>query len=1471
MADKKLTIPVLTDTNWAHWRKNVVVALKSRELWAIVSDTEHVAAGADATVRGQFVAKQMKAIQLIISSISEDLTHLIPMEPEDPVQIWKDLVAHFESKSAFNVLTLNQQLTIGLKERDDPNSWLADRKSTYLRLSAIGQPISETLQCMSTLALLPPSYKSLTTSLTTQIAAGELDMAKIQEFVKNYKRSSSSRPEEAAFTGASSSYSTGQSVSGQFQGKRGKSSRGKTRGGPSRGGRGGQSRGSSFRGGGAPGRTSSEKECYECGGFGHIRPECPNFLKKQPGYHSSHLMEHSTLDAVESHHTYHASHSVNGSGHRNRIIFDSGASSHMSFAINCMKNITYFDNPDVVTLGDGHVTNCIGIGDLYAIAHVSSHDRVFDECVVFKNCLIVPSMRCHLFSVRTVTNVDDRTVEFGKDFANVWYKGESILQGRVDNGVYVVNAMVVDPHAPGFDSLAPTVGFVATKTISTGEPNLFLTDDSTPLSVSEGEHDWSNRRHTVGHCKSLNPASLVGVAINREHDKAPVIGERSIICDKNAGTTVSVPAADFDDSGSMVHGHCANAVTAQVWHRRFGHLGADNLQKLINGNYVSGMILSNKTLPFCQPCTEGKAHVLPYPQVSNTRSNGILDMIHSDVFGPVTNLSYGHSKYFVTFIDDYSRFVWVRFIQNKSEVYDKFIELITMLENVTGQKLKVFRSDRGGEFMSKSFENFLKSRGILHQLATADAHAQNGVAERMNRTLLEQSRAMLCDSGVPKSFWGEAVATAVYVRNRSPSTSIPSNTTPYELWSGRQPIVRHLRVFGCDAFAHIPLKQRKKLDSKTEKCIFLGYSTHSKAYRLYSLQRQSIIVRRDVTFNEDSFVREGDIGLKTPVVRTITVDLGAQPEPVPQPVIPPVIYDEASEDEDEDFDDAHEDIVEPVVVEPPPPVVEPRRSGRETHKPDRLGYSENAFSADIQIPEPRSWKEAMKSSDAASWKKAAEAEYQSLVKHHTWDMVPLPEGKKLVGGRWVFRAKHDEYGRIERFKGRYVAQGFSQVFGEDYNEIFAPVVRWESVRTLISMAVQYGMQLHQMDVETAFLNGLLSEEIYMKPPEGFVKPGQEHLVCKLKHSIYGLKQSPRCWNEVLHKHLIDMQFIQSISDPCIYVGKINGQLVFVAVYVDDLIIAAKQSSVIDKTKKLFAQKFSVKDMGQLHYFLGVRIIQTTNSVWLSQEKYCNNILERYGMSNCAPVATPMETSAKPLKAHDSSKICDQRLYQSVIGSLLYLAGATRPDLSQSVHKLAQYSSCPTTEHWSLVKRILRYVKGTVDVGLLFKCHSNSSLAVYADSDYAGDLSDRKSTSGYVLLKNGAAISWKSKKQSVVAQSTAEAEYVALFFAVQETIWIRRMLHDLHEELSGPTVVYEDNQAAIKIVQNPVDHPKTKHIATKFHFTRQHVEDGVVKLTYCPTEKMLADIFTKPLARDRFEMLRYGLGLTLEPQEAEKEC
>ena len=874
-----------------------------------------------------------------------------------------------------------------------------------------------------------------------------------------------------------------------------------------------------------------------------------------------------------------------------------------------------------------------------------------------------------------------------------------------------------------------------------------------------------------------------------------------------------------------------------LWHQRFGHLNERSLQKLARDEMVKGLDFSyTKENDFCETCIEGKHKKSTFPTSGSSRATQPLGLVHSDLCGKINARSFGGAEYFLTFIDDCTHYTWVYMLKHKNEVFDCFLCWKALVEKSSGRKLKTIRTDNGGEYTSTAFEEYLTSEGIRHERTIPRTPEQNGIAERMNRTLVETVRSMLFGARLPHAFWAEALSTAVYLRNRSPTKAV-QGMTPYEAWIGEKPVVKHLRVFGCNAYAHVPKEERGKLDSKAKKCTFVGYGNETKGYRLFDTVRQKIIFSRDVVFNEQEYcsgsqVPEGDAGHH--------VELELSSDEPPEEV-----------QDTQPAESGNEQHTSPQVI---------RRSSRTKYRPNFYGYGANFTQSQTQ--EPQSVEAALSTPEKAKWLEAMEKEMNSLEKNNVWELVELPSGRKHVGSKWVFKVKTDEDGNVERFKARLVAQGFTQKFGTDYDETFCPVVRQESIRTLIALSVQHGLQLHQVDITTAFLNGDLEEEVFMSQPEGFVDKDKEHLVCKLKKSLYGLKQSPRCWNSALDKYLKEIGFIQAESDPCIYRAS-SGKPFFLGVYVDDIVMASESCARLEEVKSSLAKKFDIKDLGRLHHFLGMKVIQdeATGNVWVGQQTYTNDLLQKFGMEAAKPVATPVDTSTKLVKATENDESTDQQEYQSAVGSLLYLAMATRPDIAFAVSSVAKFSAHPSKLHWTAVKRILRYLKGTADYGLAFTPCSSGDCIGYSDSDWGGDLNDRKSTSGYVFLLSGCAVSWRSKKQSCVALSTAEAEYVALASAAQEAVWMGELTAQFSDRSPETITIYEDNQSAISMAKNPQFHGRTKHISIKYHFIREQVDKKAVELKYCPTEEMVADMLTKGLAKEQFQKLRLKAGVT----------
>ena len=554
-----------------------------------------------------------------------------------------------------------------------------------------------------------------------------------------------------------------------------------------------------------------------------------------------------------------------------------------------------------------------------------------------------------------------------------------------------------------------------------------------------------------------------------------------------------------------------------------------------------------------------------------------------------------------------------------------------------------------------------------------------------------------------------------------------------------------------------------------------------------------------------------------------------------------------------------------------------RRYPSRDRRPPRPFWDLTAWMA---VAEPESYQEAIEGDQSLEWKRSMEEEMESLRKNSTWTLVPLPKGRKAVTCKWVLKIKYDQHGEVDRYKSRLVARGFTQKEGIDYDETFAPVAKFTSIRALLALAAERDMDLQQMDVKTAFLNGELEEEVYMTQPEGFIEVGKEHLVCKLQKSLYGLKQAPRAWNTLIDGFLKEKGFVQSMADHCIYTRLEGASTVIIALYVDDLIIASNSDEKMKWTKDFLNQRFEMKDLGPLSYCLGIQIRRdrTNRILWMSQEKYISDVLKRFNMSDCRPVATPLEPGVrltKDMGPATQKEMEDMRKvpYRSAVGSLMYAMVGTRPDIATAVGVVSRHLENPGQAHWSAVKRIFRYLRGTTGVGICYGTSKNLGvLEGYSDADWAGDLDSRRSTTGYVFTLGGGAISWNSKRQATVALSTTEAEYMALSSATQEAIWLRSLLKDLDALQQQPTVIYEDNQACIAVVKNPTCHSRMKHIEIRHHFTREKVEAHEVVLQYLETSKMAADILTKAIAKPKFEELRDLMGLrVIKGREGVETC
>lgn len=986
--------------------------------------------------------------------------------------------------------------------------------------------------------------------------------------------------------------------------------------------------------------------------------------------------------------------------------------------------------------------------------------------------------------------------------------------------------------------------------------------------IGEGEiitNDEFGNQHKITLREVLYAPCLVGNILSvRQLTKSGYnVAFKDNNCCINSGNN-NIGIADIDGEmyilrqPDFVHAvlqHNENCI--HQWHRRLGHRDPEAIRKMCNEKLVEGLnIVGCGIKEICESCVKGKMTRLSFPRQSMTKSTAPLELIHSDVCGPMQTTTPSGKRFIVTFIDDFSRFTVIRLISQKSEVLQTFKDFVMLCRTKFGKIPKKIRSDRGGEYTGKAFEDYLKCEGIENQLTAPYSPQQNGKAERKNRTLIEMARCMLSEADLPYTFWGEAVATANFIQNRVLTRT--TNATPYELWYGIKPSVDKFHVFGSKCFVHIPTEKRRKLDSKATEMIFLGYDEKSKAFRCYDQYAKKVVISRDVIFTDFIKIDAENVSISlNPRIKELLIE-----EEIPEnnsvkenTINIPIegrnnLPDENNIEENsinipnEESTNSTQDsnICEQHI-----------RTSKRCNKgsaPKRL--IEEIWSAN-EIREPKSYHDAINSTERAQWLEAMQDELESLQANQTWELVSLPEGRTAIGSKWVYKVKRDVDGQVNRFKARLVAQGFSQKFGVDYDEVFAPVATHTSFRILLSIAGKEKMMVNHFDVKTAFLNGKLSETIFMQQPPGFQDNNEQ--VCLLKKSIYGLKQAARSWNMVLHEALEKMGFKQCINDLCFYYGNISGKLSYILVYVDDIIVACNTSTQMNYIGNTLSKNFTIVNLGKIKHYLGIEITQDyKGNFQLFQSSYIGKVVNEYGMQDSKNVKTPMDVSYG--KSEDSTLLETNMKYRKLIGQLLYISVNSRPDISAAVNILAQKVANPTMEDWSQCKRVLKYLKSTSQLKLnLSNDENEQSLVGYADANWAEERTERKSNSGRIYFYNGGTIGWSCQKQSIVATSTCEAEFISLSEASKDAKWLRQLLEEIHYPINEPTLIYNDNQSCLRLVNDDKFSFRTKHIDTKYKLTKDLVKKGIIRCTYCPTEEMIADILTKPLTAPKHVTLR----------------
>lgn len=924
------------------------------------------------------------------------------------------------------------------------------------------------------------------------------------------------------------------------------------------------------------------------------------------------------------------------------------------------------------------------------------------------------------------------------------------------------------------------------------------------------------------------------------------------------------------------------------WHDRCGHLNTAGIQRLGRSGRLGPGWEKGVDSSACIDCLQGKAKRRA-TGLGTTRATKPFEVISVDLWGPASTASRNGSRYMITCYDDFTSRITVGFLAFKHEAASAIQRIIQQGENRQGSTVKIVRSDAGGEFLSNNLKRWFESKGISHVVIPPTDHAQNGRVERAHLTLLNDVRTLLLSSQLPHSFWADAARYAAYTRNRTLRAGATESAE--DMWQGRQVSLANLCAFGQAALYRVT-EQQSKLQPRARKAVIIGYEDDASFYRLYDPVLRKAVISRDVTLLEaigHSQTTLAPHGLTdNPVEGEPAVADGGQAgtpsnslalERLPLPA-----DDDASEVDDIEDDNLDapeaEQLSGPQSDDPPPdgrffgwerrvvhrgfqPMVNEQVDAAPGQRyPTRHSRrTQTALTAASLVQQlPATYAEALSAPDATHWIEAIQDELSKMDRYEVWTPVPaseVPRGQRALSGKWVFTRKIDgTTGQPSKYKARFVVRGFEQIKGRDYSEVFASVAHKDSVRVFLAMVNYLDMECDSVDIVGAFLNGDIDHTIHVRPPQGSTIPDGQ--VLRLRRSLYGLKQSPHLFNKALNQWLVEQGFQPTKADSCIYVLRQKELFMMISLHVDDQAIASTSRPALDDFKQRLNKRFECKDGGELSFFLQISIHRdrANRKLQLSQRHYVDKILVRFDMSDAAPAKTQFPSNFTPRAATPEEWEAAKHLdYPAMAGSILYLATISRPDIAYSASVLCRYISKWSTQHYRAGKHLLRYIRATADLSLTFDGGAgHRGLIGYADASHGGCQDTHRSTTGYLFEAYGGIVAWKSRRQACTTISTAHAETLASTDAARQVEWLRQLLSDMGYPQTGPTPIYNDNQAAITLSKHPHDFKTNKHFDIKTSYLREQREAGKLTLEYVPTALNRADLLTKTLPGPRVDFL-----------------
>jgi len=898
----------------------------------------------------------------------------------------------------------------------------------------------------------------------------------------------------------------------------------------------------------------------------------------------------------------------------------------------------------------------------------------------------------------------------------------------------------------------------------------------------------------------------------------------------------------------------------KIWHNRLGHYYNENME-----NYLKEHKINNNE---CIECKISKLNRKPHNGIT-PKATKINEIIYSDIMGPIQE-SINQYKYIITFIDDFSRKAWIYTLKSKADATNTIINFIKLINNqYPDNKIKIFKSDNAKEYNNKKIINFCKKHGIKKEFSPPYNPQNNGIAERFNRTISTCTKTILYWAGLSTNFWEYAVKHATYIYNLIPHKGI-NNNIPNEIYYNKKVNLKYLKTFGCLAYYKNFKQHLPKFDINSKKGVYLGFDNNTHSYMIMDYYDHSIHFTREAIFIEDTpanlRISSGNNTTKYLKISNNTnsnhinidytnLNISKIPDDYSnftETDTKEILSDNENQDESNNYKinnineisdcknntESYSDQDSNIIYDNNTDTSEiiPYKHVDIIKNKDNL-YIPKIFVINTEVP--MCYNHIYNREDKQLWFKAIKNELDNLYKNNVMTFIKsIPDNHNVIATKWIFAIKRNKNNEIIKYKARLVARGDKQIHGIDYSIIYSPTLDIVCIRLILFLASKFKWNVFQLDIQAAYLNAPIYEDVYVKIPQGDINFGKGFW--KLNKSLYGLKQSGRNWNFTISNFLIKIGFKQCKCEPCLFYYYNNKQEVtcLIGLYVDDMIITGFNHELLYFIQKI-KNKFSISNCQFINYILGISIDKDDNfNYTINQKAYITNILNRYKISNIKKCSTPCtgeNTISKNIQPFHPTT------YKSAIGSLIHLAKCTRPDISFAVNYAARFCESPTVSDWNKILNIFKYLNNTINYKISFNGKGN--LHAFSDADFGGDKIDRKSTSGMIISFGNNPIFWTSNKQKTVALSTAEAEFISAAKCSKKILWIQNLLKEIFNK-NFKTTLFLDNLSAKKVIENGQFNNNLKHIDIKLHFIFDLIKNNKINLEYIESEKMLADVLTK---------------------------